>query len=211
MPSPRFTRLPTEKQREILDVAARHFARDGLLGASVARILADCGLTKGVAYYYFLDKDDLFATVFEETWRELQQGAAVDLGALDAAGYWPALRRLYRHQILRFLDRPWLWTLGRRAREVLAHPQHGAALAERLGGPVGAMRGIVALGQSLGVVRDDLPATLLVSMFESLDEGIDAWLAAHPEALQGPEGEALIDRCFASLRDLLLPRGEAAL
>ncbi len=210
MPSPRFDKLPPDRRREILEVAARHFAQDGLEGASVARILGECGLTRGAAYYYFVDKNDLFATVFEHIWAEMQSGAGVALDAIPAEGFWGALGRLYRHQVLAFTDRPWLWTLGRSARAALQDPKTGPALAGRLSAMTGAMHGVIARGQALGAVRTDLPLALLASMFEGLDDGIDAWLAANPEAARGPEGEALVARCFESLRRVLEPGVEVA-
>jgi len=210
MPTPRFHRLPPERQREILDVAARHFANDGLAGASVNRILADCGLSKGAAYYYFFDKNDLYATVVEESWQGLLSDLGLDLQALDAEGFWPALERLYRHQILAFSDRPWLWLVGRGVRAALADPATGPALAGRLAALSQATSGVVARGQALGVVRTDLPDALLTAMFEGLDDGIDAWLVAHPERVAGPEGDALLGACFASLRGLLATRPERA-
>lgn len=210
MPTPRFHRLPPERQREILDVAARHFASEGLAGASVNRILADSGLSKGAAYYYFFDKNDLYATVVEESWRGLLEDLNVDLQTLDAERFWPTLERLYRHQILSFRDRPWLWGVGRGVRAALADPATGPALAGRLSVLSQATAGVVVRGQALGLVRADLPEALLVAMFEGLDEGIDAWLIGNPEAVGGAEGQVLLGACFAALRGLLSPRQDAA-
>lgn len=206
MPNARFHRLPLERQREILDVAARHFAAEGLAGAAINRILADCGLSKGSAYYYFEDKDDLFATVVEEGWR----GVVTDFdpAALDADGFWPALERLYRAQILSFADRPWLWPLSRVARDALKDPQTSEALQARLGPPLLALDAMVARGMALGCVRTDLPRGLLVAMFTGLDDGIDTWLAANPDVVRGPGGSELLGLTFDALRRVMAPRSK---
>ncbi len=66
------------KERQILDGAAFVFARDGYEGASMSRIAAEAGVSKGTLYNYFTSKAELFsayvrrecnrsiATMFEE-------------------------------------------------------------------------------------------------------------------------------------------------
>jgi AcrR family transcriptional regulator len=67
MPLPRFDRLAPDARAAILAVARSHFARDGRDGASLNRIIADCGISKTSAYHYFDGKDDLFAAVAGDT------------------------------------------------------------------------------------------------------------------------------------------------
>ena len=43
------------------EVAAREFGEHGFEGASLNHILAEAGVSKGAAYYYFEGKADLFA------------------------------------------------------------------------------------------------------------------------------------------------------
>ena len=63
MPRPRFDKLDPERQEALLDAAMRELAARGPEGASLNKVLADVGLSKGVAYYYFDDREDLFVTV----------------------------------------------------------------------------------------------------------------------------------------------------
>ena len=63
MPRPRFEKLDPERQEALLDAAMRELAARGPESASLNKILADVGLSKGVAYYYFDDREDLFYTV----------------------------------------------------------------------------------------------------------------------------------------------------
>jgi len=52
--------LSPEKERQILNGAARVFALDGYEGASMSRIAAEAGVSKGTLYNYFAGKADLF-------------------------------------------------------------------------------------------------------------------------------------------------------
>lgn len=53
--------LSPEKQRQILRGAAEVFAEDGYEGASMSRIAACAGVSKGTLYNYFDSKADMFA------------------------------------------------------------------------------------------------------------------------------------------------------
>jgi AcrR family transcriptional regulator len=53
--------LSPEKERQILDGAAAVFAEAGYEGASMARIAAVAGVSKGTLYNYFAGKRELFA------------------------------------------------------------------------------------------------------------------------------------------------------
>jgi AcrR family transcriptional regulator len=49
------------KERQVLDGAAAVFARDGYEGASMSRIAAEAGVSKGTLYNYFAGKAELFS------------------------------------------------------------------------------------------------------------------------------------------------------
>ena len=64
--------LSPEKQQQILRGAATIFARDGYEGASMSRIAACAGVSKGTLYNYFGGKAELFAAwVGDECQRNL--------------------------------------------------------------------------------------------------------------------------------------------
>jgi len=208
MARPRFQNLPPERRREILDVAARHFAADGFAAASVNRILEDAGLSKGAAYYYFDDKADLFVTVVEEAWNEVAEAARFDVENTHWPEYWDEFERLYRLQFEQFAGRPHLWRTAKAAQEVLTDPS-GERLLPRFEALMTTFVRILREGQEAGCVRSDLPMDLLWTMLGGLDGAIDTWFLDHPEALERePELPA---RTFAVLRRLLEPpKGEGA-
>jgi len=72
----------------ILEAATREFALYGTGGARVDRIAAQSGANKGMLYYYFKDKDDLFRAVLERVYEDIrkaeQELRLVDLPPVEA-------------------------------------------------------------------------------------------------------------------------------
>lgn len=79
-------------RRDILEVASREFARNGLSGARVDEIAARTRSSKRMIYYYFGDKEGLYLRALEDAYREVRAGEA----KLDTKGLPPleALRQL---------------------------------------------------------------------------------------------------------------------
>lgn len=68
--------LPRGKKAEatrgsILAAARKCIGTSGFAEASVSRIAAEAGVSKGVVYYYFRSKDDIALEVLESTYRDL--------------------------------------------------------------------------------------------------------------------------------------------
>lgn len=58
------------KRRRILDGARTCFGRDGYAGATVARIAREAGVSNGLLYQFFRNKDHLFEVVLEDVIRD---------------------------------------------------------------------------------------------------------------------------------------------
>ena len=58
------------RRRDILLAAARVFARDGYGNATLDDVAAQMGVTKGVIYYYFRSKEDIFTEIRATAVRE---------------------------------------------------------------------------------------------------------------------------------------------
>src|SRR5881409_2831591 len=65
---PRLTRTERQAQTraDLLEAAARVFARRGFAGASVEAIAAEAGFTRGAFYSNFSSKEELFAELLQE-------------------------------------------------------------------------------------------------------------------------------------------------
>jgi AcrR family transcriptional regulator len=96
MPRGRFGKLPPDKRARILEAAFEEFARRGLDKASTNRIAVGAQVSKSLLFYYFDDKQDLFAAVVGEVSRELLGALAPPSEApSDPAAFWAAFEALY--------------------------------------------------------------------------------------------------------------------
>ena len=72
----------SQKETQIINGAARVFARDGYEGASMSRIAAEAGVSKGTLYNYFSSKAHLFTAYMR---RDCSRWVALVFDQLDPA------------------------------------------------------------------------------------------------------------------------------
>jgi AcrR family transcriptional regulator len=83
---------PAKTRHDILSVATREFARDGLNGARVDAIAARTSTTKRMIYYYFGGKEQLYIAALEAAYARIREAeAALHLERLEPEA---AMRRL---------------------------------------------------------------------------------------------------------------------
>ncbi|MEJ0052365.1 MAG: helix-turn-helix domain-containing protein [Methylovirgula sp.] len=167
----RARRLDSAVRDRLFGIATEAFVQHGYDGASLNAILAAAKMGKSSFFYYFLDKEDLFASVIEAA--AARVGAAAGLHTLPAkpARFWP---------------------------ETLAILEHWGAAAEREPGFVGLLRALQPLrrtanprlvhvfddvhrihrsllqrGIELGVVRNDLGIDTLMALIDAVDLVLD--------------------------------------
>jgi AcrR family transcriptional regulator len=190
MPRPRFEKLDPARRAAILAVAVEEFAEHGFEAASYNRIIERSGLSKGALYYYFDDKEDLYATVI----RDAVQRLVIDVGdltsATDVESFWKAFEDWYRRSLSALQADPHAVGLARTLAKALSRGSAGGALASLRQLVESCMAGLVARGQELGAIRDDLPLDLLTRVLVSLEEGIDLWLAERASGMSRKEIDA---------------------
>ncbi|MGO9831317.1 MAG: TetR/AcrR family transcriptional regulator [Myxococcaceae bacterium] len=208
MPLPRYRGLEPEKRRQLVDVAVAQFAEHGFAGASLNEILATAGFGKSSYYYYFADKEDLFATVVEEVWERFERDLPpLALQQLSRDSFWPAVEAFSgalasaaaRHPALVALARD-LWAFWRRPRPRFQE------LVDRV---VGRQRALLERGRSLGCVRTDIDLDWLLAIAEAADQAVDERLLSKGELTS----EALQEHARLALdtfRRLVEPRRRAA-
>lgn len=116
---------PSRKRATItrlLKEARQAFSEKGLAGARVDEIARAAGVTKQLVYHYFSSKEDLFASVLDES----TQDVLADLLALELDHLPPtvALRVLLEHAFDQYRSDP---TLGPLAQESLRFHEHNTA------------------------------------------------------------------------------------
>jgi AcrR family transcriptional regulator len=76
----RLTTRGAERRRQLLDTAARRFAEHGYHTTSVAEIVHEVGVGKGVFYWYFESKEQLFLEVLAQAQTELRRAQEAEVG-----------------------------------------------------------------------------------------------------------------------------------
>ena len=205
MPRPRFNKLSAEKRERILEAAAKEFAAHGYEGASLNRILAGAGISKGAAYYYFDDKADLYTTTILHFSQELMAELSFDLAQLTAANFWDEIAKLYRQQLTAYVERPWVFGVAKAGGTPPSELPDQEPLGQLLEQAQLILVQLLRHGRKLGVVRDDLPQDLALALVVAVDDAHDRWLYDHWSQLSKADLEAAAVRASDNLRRLLSP------
>ncbi len=182
-PRARLMALSPARQAQLLDPAEAEFAAHGFAGASLNRILAAAGMSKGQAYYYIKDKADLYGAVIERAFRRLVTKLDFTFGTPpDAKAFWDGVDRLFRRVSEVLLQDPALAALASGLYE---------SEATRAALPGGFLREgfarLVAIGRAVGAVRGDLPDSLFMTMLFAMGLEADRWFAQHWQELEEAE------------------------
>ncbi|MBI1418169.1 MAG: TetR family transcriptional regulator [Limimaricola sp.] len=202
----RLDNLDPDRQELLFSNAAEEFAAHGYDAASLNRILDRAGMSKSSLYYYFDDKADLFTTLIERAMGLiLREVGGFDPARLSAASFWPELTALAHRFVVVSGRNAWFVKVGRlfyrlRGREKGHDPTARTFQAARLW-----VSALIQRGQSLGVVRSDLPLDLLVDMTMAVGEAMDRWFVVHWDEMSADERLTMTDRQIALVRQMLSP------
>jgi AcrR family transcriptional regulator len=191
-----------------MEAAAKEFSAYGFEQASLNRILEAAEVSKGAAYYYFDDKADVFSTVIQYYSQDVMtETNELPLDQLTAQTFWPALAAIYQQQFMLIFERPWALSLfksvGKLSPDTLAANQPLAEMMEQMQSQ---LLSILQRGQTLGVIRQDLPDDLILGMFLAVDDTHDRWLLAHQAELT-PEliEQDIVPRLISLIQRILEP------
>jgi AcrR family transcriptional regulator len=198
MVRPRFAKLPAQQQQAILHAALEEFAAHGFHDASLNRVIETAGISKGSLYYYFDDKEDLYAHVAQtELERLFARLGPFPLPDTDADTFWAILADYYLRLItalaasphLSALIRGWFTASGNAALQRAQQDMEEAVLPW--------ISQALAAGQRVGAVRTDLPSALLIAVIFGMGQAMDIWLMTHQ-----PD-EADLSRLIDALIDMI--------
>ncbi|WP_414898357.1 TetR/AcrR family transcriptional regulator [Rhodovulum sp. YEN HP10] len=200
----RFAALSDQARACWLDPAELEFCDHGFENASLNRIIAAAGESKGRTYHYFADKGDLFRATLERRLAPLGTlgGNAEAIAGADRETYWTQIAALCR-RLAGALQ-------GDECMASLLRTLHREAAAQRaFAGPLALLRGhierVLAAGQSVGAVRDDLPLGLLADVALNILITVDHWFAMNASDLAEGEEARFSERAFSLLMAPLLP------
>ncbi len=189
MPLPRFEKMPKDKKKLILEAAAQEFAANGYEKTSMNRILERAGISKGTAYYYFEDKEDLIATVVRHYWLQFIDVPQFALSAFNTATFWEKIEELYLHPFVDLEIHPWMLGFGRSVWELPEEMRKSGHLGMVFTEAMEWVRGLIRYGRETGAMRTDLPEELEMELLMALDSVHDRWLGAHWQEMDKPERE----------------------
>jgi len=205
MPRPRFNKLPEEKRNRILEAAAKEFSAHGYENASLNKILETAEISKGAAYYYFDDKADIYTTTLLHFMKELLDSVAFDAGVLTKDNFWSQLAAIYQQQFTHYFERPWVLGMTKTAGLIDMEKLNDGPMAEIWESAQGMMGQLVQRGMELGVIRNDLPESLLQELLMAVDTAHDRWLFEHWAEMTPTEIDHAAEFIADTLRRLLEP------
>jgi AcrR family transcriptional regulator len=192
-----------ETRAELIEAAARVFARRGFHGASVDEIARESGYSTGAIYWHFSGKDDLFLAVYEDFAAALARSLE-EIFARGDGGLPERARRAGDRWMERVRDEPEFLIL---AHEFLVHawrePELRKAFEHRLAAVRLALARVIrheAKGERL---MPALPAEDLATVMRALGSALGLARLADPEGVR----DGLLGDVLALLFE---PRGRGA-
>lgn len=206
VPRPRFAKLDPAKREAILHAALDAFASQGFDSASYNQIIEKAGISKGAMYYYFDDKEDLFATVVRHELEEILEQFHTLPEVHSVEAYWQMLEELM-HQAQAFVvSQPKKMMLLRSLMKQRTEGRRNPIIQELYEAGEAFSRQMLTQGQALGAVRRDLPFSLMVRLVTAVDDAGDHWMLEHLE-LDNPGDLQKYARMYIDLLKRLLQPG----
>lgn len=203
MPNGRIARMPAARKRRLVQVAAAEFAESGYAGASLNRIIADCGMGKSSFYYLFTSKSDLFEFVTAELIAEAaSRWTAPDPAELSGTQFWQRLTDVFAEFVRVSEQHDAFLLLGR-----LFYSDAPGSAKTTVGGALTAVedwvRRALAEGRRCGAVRDDLPEDLQYRLTVGVLRLFDEWTVSQHDRIAADALQRLTGAQFATLRRML--------
>ena len=160
-----------------MDAAIEEIAANGIEGASYNRIIERSGLSKGVVYYYFENKESLYKTVLEEVERQFIAAVGTLRIPDDKDAFWDVCDMHYTKALkfaasnLRIVD------VARSFIDPANSPDFDmGAVFESLQRAERWTRCVLRKGQELGALRRDVDFELLRNVVQAVGYTMDSWL-----------------------------------
>ena len=180
-----------DKRDALLRAAIETFAARGFFNAQVADVARAAGVAAGTVYLYFRGKDDLLISIFEKTMKEaIASGRESIATQTDPLTQLRTIARLHLDRMSR--DRALAVVFQVELRQSTKFMERFSAthLREYLG----IIRDVIARGQSMGIFRKTLNATLAAKLlFGMLDEMATNWILSKRRYSLANESETIVD------------------
>ncbi|MEY4159614.1 MAG: hypothetical protein RLZZ136_235 [Pseudomonadota bacterium] len=200
----RFQNLEPDRQERLIEAAIAEFCSLGFEASSLNRILKEAGMSKSSFYYYFDDKADIFDEIGRRSIAMvIAEIGKVPVASLTYASFWSEIEdMLLRAKTVLEQDQ---WFV-RMCRLYYHHRSGGdpeAADSPLFGSIREWIHALITHGRSIGVVRTDLPPSLLISIAMGLAEAMDRWTSQAWDSLSSAERGSMLRQEVALFRRLL--------
>ncbi|MBE7385798.1 MAG: TetR/AcrR family transcriptional regulator [Leptolyngbya sp. SIO1E4] len=175
----------SEQQRDVLLAAATaEFAAKGFEATSAQGIASAAGVSKAKIFYYFDNKEELYARVLDRTLQPLLAPLESAPQASSAEAFWNSLEAGLNFAF-EFSRDPQAAAL---VRDLYRRGGDSASLLRLLDRARAAIGNWLRNGRQLGAVRTDLPVPILAEAVVGALVHVDRWLAEQTDADGTTEG-----------------------
>jgi len=200
-------KIPPARRTALFRVAAAEFAAHGYRQASLNRIILAVGMSKSSFYHYFKNKSDLFQqTLAQPLAPIIALGTGFDFQTLDAQSFWPFFEGLIAAASQLADTQPELVDVGHMFYRALEQPEGQNLTGGILDLATEWATGLLCRGQDLGLLRKDLPQSLLIDSVMAMAMALDRWFLKNWDTITGTDRQALGARTFDLFRRLLEKR-----
>jgi TetR/AcrR family transcriptional regulator, fatty acid metabolism regulator protein len=180
-----------DKRDALLRAAIETFAARGYFNAQVADVARTAGVAAGTVYLYYRGKDDLLISIFDKTMKDAIAAGRDTIAAIgDPLAQLRAIARLHLDRMSR--DRALAVVFQVELRQSTKFMERFSAT--HLRDYLGIIRDVIARGQTAGVFRKELNATLAAKlMFGMLDEMATNWILSKRRYSLVADADAIVD------------------
>ena len=199
MPSTQFAALPPGAQQRIVEASLGEFAAHGYDAASTNRIVARAGISKGVLFKYFTDKESLFLYVAQDVVRSYLDG----LPSSSPGSIFDFIQRTTVYKLRFFRERPLGYQLWMRIVTEPGHPVYAKAREQAVRGEdVDPFRQAIPPGTLREGVRPDHVVNVLTWIGRGMEASAAATLPDVADERLDAAYQAILDE-FAVYLDIL--------
>ncbi|MBY0503845.1 MAG: TetR/AcrR family transcriptional regulator [Bryobacteraceae bacterium] len=184
MATARFQNLAPERRQRILRAAMAEFATAGFDKGRLETIAKAAGVTKGLLYYYFEDREDVLATLYTEVVEKLAPVVGPQPAAPSPQQFWDWVEGIYRNVLSVLQDEPVVLSFMVRILTAVTSGTVPPGFAPHMEGTRNTVAALVKLGCQCGAIRHDLPESLLLGAVMSLMTASDRWIVEQAQTGQ---------------------------
>jgi AcrR family transcriptional regulator len=169
---PRVSAAYLETRRgELLDAAARCFARDGFHRTTMHDIAREAEASAGLLYRYFASKEEVVAAIAAQR-REAEKAALAAASGADVGDALHALVAAFAGRLADREEQAWRRVTVQLWAEALRNPEVMAVVEEGLREPLATIGALVKRGQREGRIGSGLDPTAVARVAAALFQGL---------------------------------------